>query len=264
MRCSETATPPMSLERVERFLRETMGLDAASIGISSIERAVGGRQHACALGDVDSYWEHLRSSDIERQQLIEAIVVPETWFFRGVEAFAALGGAIWEEWERTHPLGALRLLSIPSSTGEEPYSMVMALMDAGIPPSRFCVDAVDISERALAHAHHGAYGKSSFRGANVDFRDRYFDASARGYQLKSVVRDQVRFHQANLFAADFLPGTERYDIIWCRNLLIYFDRPTQDRAIEVLSRLLTHEGFLFVGPSETAVLSQHAFRSAKL
>jgi chemotaxis protein methyltransferase WspC len=168
------------------------------------------------------------------------------------------------EWLPAHPEGILQLLSLPCSSGEEPYSMAMTLLDAGFPANRFRVDALDISKRALARARSAVYGKNSFRGADLGFRDRYFEATAHGHRLSETVRQQVQFHQGNLFAAGVLPGVEIYDVIFCRNLLIYFDRPTQDRAIKVLERLLTAKGLLFVAPSETGLVLSHDFVSAKV
>lgn len=248
----------------EQLLQQAMGLDAASIGSSIIERAVQDRQAACGLGDLQAYWEHVRASATELQELIEAVVVSETWFFRDREAYTALARLGHEEWLRRPAHEVLRLLSLPCSTGEEPYSMAMALLDAGVPPERFHIDAVDISTRALAQARRAVYGRNSFRGADLDFRDRYFDATPQGYRLHDAVRVQVQLQQGNLLAAGFLPGAGIYDVIFCRNVLIYFDRATQDRAIAVLRRLLTARGTLFVGPAETGLLLDHDFVSSKL
>jgi chemotaxis protein methyltransferase WspC len=85
-----------------------------------------------------------------------------------------------------------------------------------------------------------------------------------GYELAPAVRQAVRFHQHNLLTPSLVGEADRYDVIFCRNLLIYFDRPTQDRAIMVLGRLLMPAGMLFVGPSETGVLLAHHFHSARL
>lgn len=254
----------MDYAELETLLKQAMGLDAASIGSSAIEHAVQGRMLACELNSTGVYLELVQASAAELQALIEAVVVPETWFFRDREAFTTLAGMAFEEWLRTHPTGMMRLLSLPCSSGEEPYSMAMALLDAGFPASRFQIDAVDISARVLAHAKRAVYGKNSFRGDNLGFRDRYFEATAHGHRLGDAVQQQVHFHQANLFAADFLPGAGIYDMIFCRNLLIYFDRATQDNAVRVLQRLLTAKGVLFVGPSETGLILSHDFASAKI
>jgi len=248
----------------ERLLQETMGLDAATIGSAAIERAVQERQAACRLADPQAYLAHVRASEAELQSLIEAVVVPETWFFRDREAFAALARLVLESWLPRHQAGTLRLLSLPCSTGEEPYSMAMALLDAGLPPGRFRIDAVDISERSLALARRAQYGRNSFRGKDLAFRDRHFVQLQGAWRPNDTVRAQVQFQQGNLFSPAFLPGAEIYDVVFCRNVLIYFDRMGQDAAVAVLRRLLTAEGTLFVGPSETGLLLNHDFVSARI
>jgi chemotaxis protein methyltransferase WspC len=256
----------MTLSACEQLLKDSMGLDVASIGATAIERAVRHRQRACQLPDVHAYWEHLRASQAELQELIDAVVVPETWFFRDRESFAALARLVRDELLPANVGGGgpVRLLSVPCATGEEPYSIVMTLMDAGLPADRLRVDAIDICERLLIHARRGLYGRGAFRGTDLHFRARYFESAPGGYLLAESVRQQVRFQHGNLLSPDFLPGTARYDVIFCRNVLIYFDRPTQDRALAVLSRLLTDSGMLFVGPAESGVVLEHDFRSAKL
>jgi chemotaxis protein methyltransferase WspC len=248
--------------RIAALLKEKMGLDAESIGVACVERAVRERLAARGLEDVQIYWEQLVSLEQELQELIEAIVIPETWFFRDPEAFAALTRVVREEWLSKHAEGTLRLLSLPCSTGEEPFSMAMALLDGGLPPSRVHIDAIDISTRAIAWALQGTYGKNSFRIKDLSFRDRYFEPAERGYRLSEGVRRQVHFRHGNLLSAGWLHGAHGYDAIFCRNVLIYFDRATQRRAIDVLGRLLTPSGLLFVGPSETGLLLDHGFVSA--
>ncbi|HLG56488.1 MAG TPA: CheR family methyltransferase [Vicinamibacterales bacterium] len=247
----------MILADFKRLLKEAMGLDAASIGDTAIDHAVTQRQRDCHQPDRAVYLALVRGSTTELQALIEVVVVPETWFFRDREAFAELD-RYTRDCLPTHP-GVFRILSLPSSTGEEPYSMAMALLDAGVPAARFRIDAVDISERALAHGRRGVYGKGSFRAADLAFRDRHFTKVASGHAVTERVRQQVDFQQGNLFSPVFLPGTHIYQAIFCRNVLIYFDVPMQERTIAVLSRLLAPTGLLCVGPSETGVLDRKRF-----
>jgi chemotaxis protein methyltransferase WspC len=254
----------MSWPKIEERLKVAMGLDVASIGSTALVRAVQGRRVACGLQDVDDYWRKLSGSDAELQELIEAVVVSETWFFRDSGAFAAMVQLIKEEWLSVHRDGVVRLLSLPCSTGEEPYSMAMALLDAGVRPDRFRIDGVDISERAVALARRGIYGKNSFRGSELGFRERHFTAGQAGWRVDDAVRASVTLRQGNLFADDFSPGALKYTAIFCRNVLIYFDRPTQDRAILMLDRILADDGLLFVAPSETNLLLSHGFVAIKI
>ena len=245
----------------ETVLKQAMGLDAVSIGSTTIERAVRVRMADLGLGLREEYWQQLHDSTGELQELIETVVVPETWFFRDREAFGALVRLVTEDWLPAHPSGILRLLSVPCSTGEEPYSMIMALLDGGVSLERFQVDAVDISARALAQARRGIYGTNSFRGANLQFRERYFRPVEAGYALLDRLSAKVTFRQRNLLAADFHFGEAPYDVVFCRNLLIYFDRPTQEQAMRTLGSILTPGGFLFVGPAEAFLASCSGFAS---
>ncbi|MES2255419.1 MAG: CheR family methyltransferase [Pseudomonadota bacterium] len=251
------------IAKYEKLLKHAMGLDADTVGPSAIARAIRVRMSACNLNDTQAYWERICASKSELQELVETVVVQETWFFRDREAFATMVRMVHQEFLPDRQRDRLRVLSLPCSTGEEPYSIAMTLLDAGVPEDRFCVDAVDISARAIAQAEGQVYGKNSFRGNDLEFRDRHFTKVPKGYRLASTVRAQVRFEQGNLFDAAFLRGVESYDIIFCRNLLIYFDSVAQDSAVGVLTRLLRAKGLLFVGPSETSLLVKHHFVPVK-
>jgi chemotaxis protein methyltransferase WspC len=246
------------------LLKQSIGLDAASIGVSAIERAVRARQVACRLEDREAYWNCVRSSDAELQALVELVVVPETWFFRDPEAFTALSRVVLDRLVSGAgaPDGIVRVLSLPCSTGEEPYSMAMALLDAAVPAQTFRVHAVDISQRALALARLGLYRKVSFRGHDLEYRRRFFEPMAAEFRIADSVQDQVEFRHGNLLSPTSLPAVGTYDAVFCRNVLIYFDRPAQERAIAALISLLTPNGLLFVGPAEAPVLLNHGLVSA--
>ena len=180
---------------IENLLRRTIGLDSASIGSSLIGQTVRMRMQSRGLTKFEDYGKYLQATPAELNELIEAVVVKETWFFRDKEPFTVLARLVLTEWLPAHPATPLRLLSVPCSTGEEPYSMAMALLDAGLPPERFRIDAVDISSRALETAKHAVYRKNSFRGQARGYRERHFQPAADGYLLNQSVRDRVRFFE---------------------------------------------------------------------
>lgn len=254
---------------IENLLRRKIGLDAASVGSSLIERTIRLRQKTLGLATREEYLKHLDNSAQEWDDLIDAVVVTETWFFRDHEPFRAFTQLACEQL-RDPTARALQILSLPCSTGEEPYSLVMALLDAGIPQTRFVLDAVDLSPRALSRARLGLYGKNSFRnhhgqhGKSLEYRQRYFTETADGYQIADTVKNCVRFHRANLLADDFFAQRAPYDFVFCRNLLIYFDRATQAQALRRLHRQLAPTGVLFVGPAEMPLVTEHGFTPAGL
>lgn len=254
------------LSLIKELLKQRSGLDAEALGTAALERAVRQRAADRGCADLARYWSVLHASPTELQELIEAVVVPETWFLRDPESFAALGRLAVERLgagDRGGDAG-LRLLSLPCATGEEPYSMALTLLDAGVAPARFIIDAVDISGHALALARRAEYGRNAFRGIDPLLRDRHFTGAGERWRPSDAVRGQVRLRHGNLLGGDPLPGEPPYDIVFCRNVLIYFDRPTQQRALAMLKRLLKPDGLLFVGPSETALLLRDDFHSLKL
>lgn len=240
--------------RFFRFLKDRIGLDVASVGEAIIERAVRQRCSASGALDSDAYWQLLISSASEQQALIEAVIVPETWFFRYAESFATLGKLATARLAALGNARPLRVLSLPCSTGEEPYSIVMTLFDAQLTAQQFTVDAIDISPLSIGRAQRGLYGKNSFRGHDLSFRDRYFTSVEQGFQIADRVRERVNFQPGNLLDPA-LASRAAYDFVFCRNLVIYFDQPTQKHVFGVLKRLTHQDGVLFIGPAEGSLLA---------
>lgn len=248
-------------QRFFDFLKERIGLDVTSVGTAIIERAVRQRISAVPGRTADEYWQALQHSAPEQQALIEAVIVPETWFYRYPESFATLARLAVKRLAEINHLRALRILSLPCSTGEEPYSIAMALLDAGLAPHQFKVDGLDVSPLSVARAKDARYGKNSFRGADLGFRERHFDLADEGFRLSERVREQVRLQVGNLLDPTLLVNEAPYDFVFCRNLLIYFDQPTQQQVFEVLKRLTHQDGVLFIGPAEGSLLGRLGMRS---
>ena len=217
-------------------------------------RTVQRRRAACGLSDPDAYLRQLTDSEEEWVKLVDAVVVLETWFFRDWEPFVFLRKFVASEWRPAHRGETLRVLSVPCSTGEEPYSIAMALLDEGLTANDFCIDAVDVSRDALDRGAAAAYDKHAFRGEHLEFRDRYFEQTAQGYRLNPEVVRPVDFQCGNILNSRFLTDRRSYDIIFCRNLLIYLDPAGQQRVVRVLDRLLAQDGVLFTGHVETSYL----------
>ncbi|WP_095058678.1 protein-glutamate O-methyltransferase CheR [Pseudomonas sp. Irchel s3f7] len=248
-------------QRFFDFLKERIGLDVTSVGPAIIERAVRQRSQAAQAQTVDEYWLTLQGSRDEQHALIEAVIVPETWFFRYPESFATLAKLASKRLVEINNLRALRILSLPCSTGEEPYSIAMALLDAGLKPHQFKVDGMDVSPLSVEKARRAVYGRNSFRGQDIEFRDRHFSAEGEGYRLNQRVLEQVRLQVGNLLDPVLLANEPAFDFVFCRNLMIYFDQTTQKQVFEVLKRLTHVDGVLFIGPAEGGLLGRFGMRS---
>jgi len=248
-------------QRFFDFLKERIGLDVTSVGPAIIERAVRQRTTLSQAAHANEYWQLLQGSRDEQQALIEAVIVPETWFFRYPESFATLGKLARKRLGELNNMRALRILSLPCSTGEEPYSIAMALLDAGLKPHQFKVDGMDVSPLSVEKARRALYGKNSFRGQDLDFRERHFTSEQDGHRVNENVREQVRLQVGNVLEPTLLASEPAFDFVFCRNLLIYFDQPTQKQVFEVLKRLTHFDGVLFIGPAEGSLLGRLGMRS---
>ncbi|MDP2747344.1 CheR family methyltransferase [Pseudomonas sp.] len=249
------------IAQIERLLKSRIGLDAESVGRSVIERAVRQRMHAQHKSALEDYWITLNGSPKEQQALVEAVVVPETWFFRYPESFKALAALAFECHSQLNAARPLRIISVPCSSGEEPYSIAMALLDAGFAPEQFQIEALDVSDKVLALASRGIYGRNSFRGDALAFRERFFRAQDDSFVLDERVKSRVQLRCGNLLDSNLFSTTPAYDFIFCRNLLIYFDRATQVRVLELLKRQLQPQGVLFIGPAEASLATQNGMQA---
>ncbi|MFL6659909.1 MAG: CheR family methyltransferase [Massilia sp.] len=236
----------------ELIQRET-GLDLVD---TVAERAVAERMAKTGQQNIDDYLGAIGADELKA--LIELVVVPESWMFRDALAFSALTRFVLQRLAR-HAGRLVRILSVPCAGGEEPYSIAMALQDAGAKRSSTLIEAIDLSEVALARARLGRYTRNAFRGGDLTFRDRHFTPVGSDYQIKPELREQVNFSRGNLLTLDANSNAGRYDVIFCRNLLIYFDEATTAQAIAKLRTLLADDGILFAGYAEVPSFCNNGF-----
>lgn len=242
--------PAAEIIAIELLLKERIGLEASSLGSGAVEHAVRERLPLSGAADTADYLELLSKMPAELEALIELVVVPETWFFRDSRPFAFLAEHILSGWKPARPGATLRILSAPCATGEEPYSIAMTCLDCGLGNKQFIVDAIDINDKFLDRARAAAYGRHSFRGARTAFRDRYFSQEGDAFLLKPEVKAAVRFSKANLLDQCLPFPCASYNVIFCRNLMIYFHAGARVQIIKAIDRLLARDGVFFVGHAE--------------
>jgi chemotaxis protein methyltransferase WspC len=225
------------------------------------ERAVAERLARLGRSDAQAYLQSIAPEELKA--LTELVVVPESWMFRDAEAFHTLANLVRQRLA-TAPGRIVRILSVPCAGGEEPYSIAMVLMDAGVPRTSILIDAIDLSEVALERARAGRYTRNAFRGGELAFRERHFTQEGNEYQINHALREQVNFSQGNLLALDAIGNAGRYDVVFCRNLLIYFDDSTTATAIAKLRLLLADEGVLFAGYAEVPAYCRNGFAPLRI
>ncbi len=256
----------IDLSLFSRLVRDRSGLALHGSRLEDLERAIGRTLAATGLEDPAALYRLLRDPDAggpALRILVSAITIGETHFFRHRPQMEALERRVLPDLiGRRREDRRLRIWSAGCSTGEETYSLAILLRRAlpDIADWDVTVLGSDIDVEALEKARRGAYGPWSFREVPPDLESRYFVRTGRDRQILRTIREMVTFEYLNL-AEDVYPsllnGTLAVDLIVCRNVLIYFDRPTIDRVVTGFHRALTDGGWLVVGPAEP---SQDTFR----
>jgi chemotaxis protein methyltransferase WspC len=244
---------PWLWNAIVQHLRTKTGLSCDCLGSLNIRRTIANRMKVTQTRSVASYWFLLQQQSAEWQAFLDEVVVPETSFFRDRVPFQLLA-----EWAQSQNLTdrKLRILSLPCSTGEEPYSIALTLLGAGLTVDQFEIDAIDLSDRALTIARSGRYSKKPL-GNFWELVSGYWDYQDSVLQMSLEVKQAIHFQLGNvmdLILENDRPSDLQYDVIFCRNLLIYFDPETRQRVLQGFDRLLNKTGLLFVGHAETGAL----------
>lgn len=247
------------LPRIAAHIDATFGIKPQIVSNHSWVKAVGRRIEETGCENAGAYLNLLLRLPAEGQQLVEGLVVSETWFFRDRMALDFLVTHIRAQ-EVLGRHKAWHILSLGCATGEEAYSIGMALIDGGISPTRFSVEGIDLNGKAIRKAQQGIYGANSFRTqVTLLHRGHFHRLGEDRFSVDYNVRSRVSFQQANIFTPQFTVGRRKYDVIFCRNMLIYFKPAMQAKALQVCRDLLEKEGVLVVGPTENEIARQAGF-----
>jgi len=236
--------------RITRQLREEFGLDESVFRGGSLNSVVRRRLDATSLEELEEYFQLLQQSREEFLAFADELLVPESWFFRDGKPFLWL--TKWaHRWRQENKGQPLRILSVPCATGQEPYSIAITLLKEGFAPQSFHVEAGDLSARFLDDARRAEYRQIAFRGcAAEDYAEFFEDVGDGKRRVREVVRQQVTFKPRNLLAPDFLMSEPPFQIIFCRNVLIYFSACSRERAVAGLLRGLAPGGVIFSGHAD--------------
>ncbi len=205
------------------------------------------------VADFAGYHRYLSTSpdrETEWAELASVLSNNETYFFREKAQLEVLVTDVLDEALRTG--SRLKVWSSASSTGEEPFTIAMMLMETHkITPAHVTIRATDISPRALDKASTAFYRELSFRATPPEMVQRYFRPFEGGFFINDEIKRMVEFSRLNLLEERAVAAMGVHDAIFCRNVLIYFDKPTQKRVVEAFARALRPAGYLFLGHAES-------------
>jgi chemotaxis protein methyltransferase CheR len=219
---------------------------------------------------IGEYYKYLVQNDDTGEEcvnLLDTVSTNLTYFFREPKHFQFLNQVAFPDLaKRLHgrPKKTITLWSAGCSSGEEPYSLAMTCLErqwecGGVDAQ---ILATDISTKMLGKALEGIYPEDRLENISYEVKRRYFQrgvGSWKGYyRTKPVLRQLIRFGRLNL--VDPFPENKGFDIIFCRNVMIYFDKPTQERIVQKFHLALNEKGYLFIGHSESLTGVNHSFK----
>ncbi len=260
-------------EFIRRLVYERSRINLGPDKTELVSSRVAKRLRALRLTGFGEYCDYLRSASGEDEltDLLDVISTNVTDFFREAEHMRYLAESVLPEWQaaKTHPANeTFRLWSAACSSGEEPYTLAIVLAEyfREHTPRNWRLDASDISTRILEKARQGIYRQERVKLPQSEWLARYFQRGTGDFagscRVKPLLRDRVAFRHVNLMEWPY-PFNERFHVVFCRNVMIYFDRPTQEQLIGRLKEQLTPGGYLFVGHSESLVGIEHGMKCVR-
>jgi len=260
---------PEDFRLIRDLVERASGIHFTDDQVYLVERRLRDRVAALGLETFQQYWQFLRYDSraaAELEEAVEALTLNETYFFREDYQLRSFQNEVLPEIARRER--ARRSLSIWSagcSTGEEVYTIAMLVRETGLFEGwDVRIFGNDINRRVLQQARRGVYGRSAFRVTSDHYRRRYFDDHRDGAQVREEVRAWCSFAHLNLLDEERLPLLGRVDVIFCRNVLIYFDAIARHRLIERFYERLQPGGWLLLGHSESLLHLSTSFEIVHL
>ncbi|WP_407931901.1 CheR family methyltransferase [Geomesophilobacter sediminis] len=217
-----------------------------------------------SLGSFREYYQFLKyhpKRNEELSDIMDILTTNETYFFReGFQLKAYTDEILPDLMKLREKERTLRIWSAGCSTGEEPYTIAMLMLEMGCFLGwRVEIVGSDISQRVVQQARKGVYGQASFRSTEEHYLKRYFVKTPDGYRIADQVRELVSISHMNLFDANRLALLGKMDVIFCRNVIIYFDNDAKKRLIDSFYHTLSSGGYLLLGHSESLMNLSTAF-----
>ncbi|MDI6703891.1 MAG: CheR family methyltransferase [bacterium] len=257
-------------ERFQEFISKNSGIYIDNSNLDSLRIALIARiTRDMCFKDFNDYYNFLKfhpKGKEEFNELLSLITITETYFFREPNQFDALKDYIIPEIVNEKKERELRIWSAGCSTGEEPYTIAMILRDAfRFKDWKIEILATDVNNRALEIAAKGVYSQRSIRKAPKRYIEKYFEQENDRYRLRDEIRDMVTFRYFNLIKEPYpLSIMGAWDVIFCRNVTIYFKKESTQRVIHNFFQSLNPGGYLFVGHSESLYHIPNKFQVVKL
>ncbi|MBI3144261.1 MAG: chemotaxis protein CheR [Pseudogulbenkiania sp.] len=254
----EFAFSDADFERIRKLIYREAGIALNPSKKDMVYGRLVRRIRELKLASFAAYLDHLESASGRREfeQFVNALTTNLTFFFREEHHFPILAEHLKKKAQQG---GEVAIWCAAASTGEEPYSIAMTALEA-VPGARVSIAATDLDTTVLETGRKGIYPADKISRLSAGHATRFFDRLADGsYQAKAALRSMISFSRLNLIDSTW-PLRKQYDAIFCRNVMIYFDRDTQLAVLKKFAPLLKPDGLLFVGHSENFYFAADLFK----
>ncbi len=241
----------MQFSKFRDHIYNASGIHFSPSNRTILESRLKERLRKSGIADIDEYYKKITSDEGEMKTLLDTVTTNLTRFFRNTAHFNAFEHYVIPELVKHKKSGgdnSIKIWSAGCSTGEEPYSLAMVLKDILPPGFKFDITASDLSLKCLMTAKEGFYSDQKVNGVSEKYLQRYFEKKPNGYLVKEDIRNSVKFDYHNLKADS---GQRDLDIIFCRNVIIYFDEAAQINVINKFYQSMNNHAYLFIGHSES-------------
>ncbi len=230
----------------EGWVRDNLKIDLASYKSKQMQRRILSKMNSAGASCLKEYAQLIGSDERIRHEFINHITINVTEFFRNRNMFDSFAGEFKKMKARHRKGAALRIWSAACSNGSEPYSVAIMLRDSGF--TNYEITATDIDEQMLQKAREGSYREMELKGLTEAQIQSHFTREGSGYRIRSEYQNGLKFKKHDLILDPFPNG---FDIILCRNVLIYFNEDVKNRIFQQFYQSLNPEGILFIGATET-------------
>jgi len=265
-----TLTPELYQRFVDLIYKKT-GIWFESTKRYFVDKRLDERITELGLKDYREYYQLLKFSveQTEMQQLINRLTINETYFFRDFPQLQGFAEDVLLQMVKEKIKAGdkrIRLWSAGCSTGEEPYTLAIILLEMLPEPDQWTIEimASDINTRVLDFARKGFYNSRSIKDVPMEYLARYFIQRFETYILNTKIRNMVTFKTINLVEEQDMKIQANYDLIFCRNVLIYFDTESRLRVLKRFYRSLRRDGYIYLGHSESVTRITDSFKMKRI
>jgi chemotaxis protein methyltransferase CheR len=238
-------------EKFRNLIYKESGIHFSSTNRTILESRLRERLKISNLANITAYYDLILKNGDELKVLLDAVTTNLTRFFRNTPHFDTLEKYVIPDLRKVKAAKGdkeIRIWSAGCSTGEEPFTIAMVLKEILPPDGRIKITASDISLKSLMIGKEGFYPETRIQGISDNYLKKYFEKKSNGYQIRDEIKNLIKFDYHNLKNDS---GQRNLDVIFCRNVLIYFDEAAQKAVVERFWDAMSNHSFLFIGHSES-------------